>query len=83
MFVRKKKNRSGTISIVVVSKSHGQFKEVKNFGVAQTESKADSLYQTDLHWLETHGGQQTLDFENNKGFELKRPSESSAIWMQS
>ena len=71
MFVRKKRNRSCTISIVAVSKSHGQFKEVKNFGVAQTESEAENLYQTALHWLETHGSQQTQDFENNKGLELE------------
>lgn len=71
MFVRKKKNRSGTISIVVVNKSHGQFKEVKSFGVAQTQSEAEDLYQTALRWLNTHGGQQELDFENNKGRELE------------
>ena len=29
MFVRKKKNRSGTISVVVVDKSRGKFREVK------------------------------------------------------
>lgn len=71
MFVRKKKNRSGTISVVVVSKSHGQFKEVKSFGVAQTESEAKILHQTALEWLRTHAGQQTLDFENSKGLELE------------
>ena len=31
MFVRKKTNRSGTISVVVVSKVHGKFTEVKKF----------------------------------------------------
>lgn len=45
MFVRKKKNRSGTISVVVVSKSHGKFTEVKKFGVAKSEKEADVLYQ--------------------------------------
>ena len=37
MFVRKKKNRSGTISVVVVDKSRGKFREVKKFGVGSTE----------------------------------------------
>ena len=36
MFVRKKKNRSGTISVVVVDKSRGKFREVKKFGVGST-----------------------------------------------
>ena len=40
MFPRKKKNRTGTISVVVVDKSRGGFKEVKNFGVAKTEEEA-------------------------------------------
>lgn len=71
MFVRKKKNRSGSISVVVVSKSHGQFTEVKSFGVAQTEIEAEKLYQTALCWLRSHGGQQELDFDNNKGRELE------------
>ena len=44
MFPRKKKNRTGTISVVVVDKSRGGFKEVKNFGVAKTEEEADRLY---------------------------------------
>ncbi len=66
MFIRKKKNRSGSISVVAVSKSQGQFKEVKHFGVAQTASETEVLYQTALHWLRTHAGQQGIDFDNNK-----------------
>ena len=42
MFVRKKKNRSGTVSVVVVDKRHG-FKEVKNFGVVTTDEEAEGL----------------------------------------
>ena len=44
MFPRKKKNRTGTISVVVVDKSRGGFKEIKNFGVAKTEEEAARLY---------------------------------------
>lgn len=44
MFPRKKRNRTGTISFVVVDKSRGGFKEVKSFGVAKTEEEADRLY---------------------------------------
>ena len=42
MFVRKKTNRSGTISVVVVSKAHGKFTEVKKFGVAKSEEEAEA-----------------------------------------
>jgi transposase len=71
MFIRKKKNRSGTLSAVVVSKSHGEFKELKNFGVAHTEREAENLHQIALRWLKAHEGQQVLDFENAKGLELE------------
>lgn len=71
MFVRKKKNRSGTISIVVVSKSQGQFKEVKSFGIAKTESEAEHIYQTALRWLKTYAGQEEIDFDDRKGREFE------------
>jgi len=34
MFVRQKKNRLGTTSVVVVTKSHGIFKELKTIGAS-------------------------------------------------
>ena len=71
MFVRKKVNRSGTISIVVVSKSHGKFTEVNKFGVAKSADEADLLYQEAKAWLRTQGGQQEIDFDNHKGREVE------------
>ena len=41
MYVRKKTNRSGTVSVVVVSKAHGKFTEVKKFGVAKSEEEVE------------------------------------------
>jgi len=57
MFVRKKKNRSGTISVVVVDKRHG-FKEVKNFGVVTTDEEAEVLCMRANEWIRSYGGQQ-------------------------
>ena len=54
MFVRKKINRSGTISVVVVSKARGKFTEVKKFGVAKSETEAEKLFQEAQLWLRTH-----------------------------
>lgn len=71
MFVRKKFNRSGTISVVVVSKADGKFTEVKKFGVAKSEEEADMLYQKAILWLRTHDGQQEFDFNNNRTRELE------------
>lgn len=64
MFVRKKRNRTGTISVVVVDKSNG-FKEVKNFGVASTDEEADVLCMRAREWIHTYGGQQVIDFGRN------------------
>ena len=62
MFVRKKKNRSGSVSIVVVDKSRGRFREVRQFGVAHTEAEADALYTQAREWIRRYAGQQTIDF---------------------
>ena len=63
MFVRKKEHRSGTISVVVVDKSRGKFREVKKFGVASTEEEADALVKDAQLWLRRYGGMQYLDFD--------------------
>ena len=65
MFVRKKRNRTGTISVVVVDKSHGGFKEVKNFGVVSSDEEADMLSMRAREWISAYGGQQVLDFGRN------------------
>ena len=44
MFVHRKKHRSGHVSIIVMDKSSGKLREVKNFGVAKSDSEADELY---------------------------------------
>ena len=62
MFPRKKKNRTGTISVVVVDKSRGGFKEIKSFGVAKTDEEADRLYAKASEWVRRFGGQQEIDF---------------------
>ena len=65
MFVRKKKNRTGTISVVVVDKSHGGYKEVKNFGVVSSAEEADVLSMRAREWISAYGGQQVLDLGRN------------------
>ena len=43
MFVRRKINKSGSISIYVVDKSRGRYDVVKSFGTAKTSAEADLL----------------------------------------
>ena len=66
MFVRKRKNKTGSISVVVVNKSHGKFVELKNFGTVKTEVEADGLVVEAKRWIETYGGQRLLDFDDKR-----------------
>jgi hypothetical protein len=45
MFVRKKKNRSGTTSVIAVSKSKGVFKELATIGVSKDEAQIEQLFR--------------------------------------
>lgn len=62
MFVHKKKHRSGRTSVVVVDKSHGKFREIKNFGVASSDSETADLCRQASEWLRRYGGQLEMDF---------------------
>lgn len=69
MYPRKKPNRSGTISVVVVSKSHGKTKYVHTMGTVKTEEEADHLLEEAHDWIRKHIGQQELDFGDECGKE--------------
>ena len=71
MFTRRKHNRSGTISVVVVDKSGGRFTEIHRVGVAHNEEEAAFLEAEGRHWIATYGGQQLIDFEGRADKELK------------
>ncbi len=51
MHVRLKKNRSGSISVVIVDKSSGRYKELHTIGIAKDESEVIQLSQKSLDWL--------------------------------
>ena len=63
MFVRKKKNRSGSVSIAVVDKSKGRYMEIRQFGVAHTEAEVNALVRQANDWIRRYAGQRLIDFE--------------------
>lgn len=65
MFVRKRRNRSGTTSVVVVDKSSGRFKELTTIGVASTSEEIAALEAKAQRWIDHYGSQQTFDFEES------------------
>lgn len=71
MYVRKKHNRSGTTSVVVVSKASGKYKEIKSFGSSSSEEDIELLCSKAAAWIRSFGGQQELDFDNHRGKEVE------------
>ena len=51
MFIKKKKNRSGTISIVVAEKTKGSYKELVTIGIAKDANDIDSLVNDGREWI--------------------------------
>ena len=51
MFVRRKKNRSGSTSVVVADKSSGTFTELKVIGVGITEDEIRLLVKKGKEWI--------------------------------
>ena len=62
MFVRKKKNRSGTTSIVVVDKHGGKFKELHTVGIATDDKEIEKLAARGREWIKRHLGILEIDF---------------------
>ena len=71
MFPRKKKNKTGTISVVVIDKSNG-YKEVKNLGVVKTDEEADLLMTKARQWIRTAHGQREIDFAGSSVVQAER-----------
>ncbi len=62
MFVRKKRNKSGVISIQVIDKSSGKYKLIKTIGSSENEEEVYRLYQKGLDYVKHFQGQQTINF---------------------
>lgn len=64
MFVRKKKNKSGSVSIQVIQKSSKKYRVVRSFGSATDRSEVLRLERHAKKWIKTQKGQLSLIFEN-------------------
>ena len=51
MFIKKKKNRSGTTSIVVAEKTKGNYKELVTIGIAKDANDIDRLVNDGREWI--------------------------------
>lgn len=62
MFIRKKKNKSGVISIQVIDKSSGRYKVLKTIGSSSDNLKITELVTEAGIWLKKHCGLMEIDF---------------------
>ena len=60
MFIRKKKNRSGTTSVVVIDKSKGQFRELTTIGISSDEVTLSKLCNEGKKWIASRTGVQDM-----------------------
>jgi transposase len=71
MFIRKKNNPTGSITIQVVDKSSGSYRVVQNFGVAKTKTEQEKKIQQASLWMKQKTGLKGFDFfEEDKLVEL-------------
>lgn len=72
MFVRRKKNRSGTTSVVVVDKHGGKFKELHTVGIGRDEDEVIGLCRQGRDWISQHPGILELDFDAEERKAMER-----------
>jgi transposase len=66
MFVRKKRNRSGVISVQVIDKSSGKYKMLRTIGSSSDTYKIEKLVWEAEDWIRKRTGLLEIDFSNEK-----------------
>lgn len=62
MFIRKKLNKSGVVSVQIIDKTGGVYKVIKTIGSSNNDLAIESLYLDAQQWILTTTGSQQLDF---------------------
>lgn len=75
MYIRKKKNRSGSTSIVVVEKRKGIYRELKTIGTSKDISEIESFCQQGKKWISHYFGEQDIFEVHDKAIEEKEVTE--------
>lgn len=71
MFVRRKKNPSGVVSVQVIDKSKGTYRVVKTIGSSSDLSTIDTLYRQGKKWISAYLGEQDLFEQSDQEAEEK------------
>lgn len=66
MFVRKKKNKSGVISIQIIDKSSGKYRMLKTIGSSKNPIEIERFVQKGRVWIKEKLGILEIDFSNKR-----------------
>ena len=75
MYVRKKRNPSGVISVQVIDKSQGKYRVVKTVGSSSDVLEVANLYRQGHTWISVQQGGRDMFAEAEKGREEKHVTE--------
>ncbi|MDR1115194.1 MAG: hypothetical protein LBL33_03425 [Tannerella sp.] len=76
MFVRKKPNRSGSTSVVVVEARDGKVRYLKNFGASFNAKEIDDFYFQGKKWIAEQKKQRDMFFEHTRQIEEREVIEN-------
>lgn len=79
MFLKKKRNRSGSISIVVSEKIKGTYKELTTIGVAKTETEIGELIIKGKEWIAKEQNRRQPEFDLFGEERLTREQEYQSV----
>ena len=77
MFVRRKRNKSGVVSIQVIDKSLGRYEVVRTIGSSSDEPTIEKLFGEGESWVRKQHG---LEFDFDKTDDLFEHFLSSALF---
>jgi transposase len=66
MFIRKKPNKSGLVSIQVIDKSSGKYKMIKTIGSSSDGNQIEQLVREGELWMKEKTGLLEFDFSDNR-----------------
>ncbi len=75
MFVRKKKNPSGVVSIQVIDKRNGIYRVVKTIGSSSDVPTIEALYLQGKKWISRYLGEQDIFEQSTRELEEKQVTE--------
>jgi transposase len=71
MFVRKKPNRSGSTSVVIVDKKAGKVRYLKTIGVSSNSKKIEDFFSQGKQWISQQKCERDMFFEQVRSVEEK------------